>query len=253
MSVDECLKRGQRLVAAMQMCWLQRRQRAIEPTLRRNLGLEGKGKTTERAEATALERLQKSREASDTFERYMTDVESVIGGPRYVTSRLTQRGQMWELPKSASFENSFVKAEPTSRAETPSVNIVADKNFNYYAIGLANSEVLYLQYQSAGFTERANMLKRQFIMNDETKLVTAESFRRARVNPDTSSRRVVHTYETRDPMFYALLGTPNGRAAAYLVIDHGADLGIIGVDRIEHDKEDGKENMYLFFTSDTSR
>jgi len=143
------------------------------------------------------------------------------------------------------------QAYPNQR-ERP-IQIIADRNFNQQQIGLANSEVLFLQYRAVGFTERAHSLKRQLIQNAETLQVTAESFRRSAVNPATSAAMVCHTHEARGAMFYALLGTPNGRAAAYLVIGHGADFGIIGVDRIEHQRLDGRENMFLTFTPDEAR
>ena len=44
-----------------------------------------------------------------------------------------------------------------------------------------------------------------------------------------------------------LLGTPNGRAGAYLVIDHGEELGIIGIERIEHERRNDEEDMYIYF------
>jgi hypothetical protein len=152
---------------------------------------------------------------------------------------VSRQPNAWSLPQSATFENSFYPHKCHPAQQGHDVRIIADRNFDSQGIGLANSEVLFLQYQAVGFQQRAHSLKRQHITNSETREVTAASFQRQGVNPSTSDKMIVYRYEARDAYFYALLGTPNGRAGAYLVIDHGEELGIIGIDRIEHHQAAG--------------
>lgn len=252
MGFVECRDRGNRLIGDMRRRWLERRQAQLEPRLRADRQIDGQGQTTINAQQANQQRLHQAQNRDAIFERYLTDIDQrANNGGADVVSRFSQRLNDWTPPDQASFENSFVRQPAANAYRQREILIVADRNFNDRGIGIPNSEVLYLQFRDAGLGGcRVEVLKRQHIVNAETILVTAESFLRSGVNPNLSTQRIVHRRDGGGDMFAALLGTPNGRAAAYLVIDHGEEMGIINIDRIEHYKQDDEEHMYIYFTSD---
>lgn len=252
---QECRQRGQGLLEEMRRRWLQRRQAALAPALRGRLGLPGPDLRETQAQQAAAARNQRAQRDAQLYNnRYNTEIDQGAQGARFATSRFTQQRQHWEPSQQASFENSFhpVRAYPSQQGTE--MHMVAERNFNRAGIGIRNSEVLFLQSREAGFHQRLHVLQRHNVTNATTREVTAESFRRHGIDPNSpATRTLTYTRQQGGDLFAALLGTPNGRAAAFLVLDHGEDLGVIGVERIEHCILNSEEHVFIYFTPDESR
>lgn len=252
---QECRQRGQRLLDDIRRRWLQRRQAALAPALRRRLGLAGPDARETQAQQAAVARNQGAQRDSALYQnRYRTDIDPGRGGAMLATSRYSERVNSWELAREASFENSFYPVRAYPSQPNPEMLMVAEKNFNRSGIGIRNSEVLFLQSRDAGFQQRLRVLQRQHVTNATTRAVTGESFRRHGIDPSAQNTRTLsYTRLEGGDLFAALLGTPNGRAAAFLVLDHGEDLGVIGIERIEHLIQNGEEHVFIYFTPDERR
>ncbi|WP_433933972.1 hypothetical protein AB3662_05960 [Sorangium cellulosum] len=102
---------------------------------------------------------------------------------------------------------------------------------------LSLSEIFYHHLkllQNAGHSWN-KIIKRSNVVNDETKVVF-----------DVIGFKSGAEYVPDDDPFYALINTPNGVAAAFLIRDHGKDLGIQKITKIVLRKKDG-QNMYIHF------
>ncbi len=87
---------------------------------------------------------------------------------------------------------------------------------------LANSDVLFFQYRER-YHQPLVRLHRNTVINPDTLAVIAMVRQRLQVGEEFTVKP-----EQADE-FAALLGTPNGRAACFLVLDHGPSLRIQGI------------------------
>jgi len=97
---------------------------------------------------------------------------------------------------------------------------------------LQNSDIYFYQYQQVrkGLKEKApplQLLRRQQARAEETEKV----YNYMGFQANTPS--ISGVWNLEEDGFYALLGTQNGSGPAFLVIDHGEELGITGIEKIE--------------------
>ena len=89
---------------------------------------------------------------------------------------------------------------------------------------------------------------RHDITNKETKRVIADSYSSLKLDRNTM-QTWTYTDEAMRDGFLALLGTPNGLGAAYLVIQHGAEMGFKMIESIitlpNPDPANKKDNLYI--------
>jgi hypothetical protein len=175
----ECWDRGRRLLEQMRHRWFQRRQAAVAPALRRRLRLPGPDLRETQAQQAEAARQQRTQQHALEYQRYNTEIEQGQQGARSATSLYTVRPHFWEPPQQVSFENTFYPVQ-----QGTGMGMRATANFNRAGIGIPNSEVLFLQSRDAGFqNQRLHVLHRHHVTNDTTCRVTAESFRRHRIDP----------------------------------------------------------------------
>lgn len=111
----------------------------------------------------------------------------------------------------------------------------------------ANSEIIWNQYKSAvktaksasadqglKYTGNLSEIERNTIINGQT-LDTIFLCDRGGEVLDFKSKRVVRP-DSDSEDFWALIGTPNGTSAGWLIIDHGTALGLQSLESIEYQR-----------------
>ena len=92
---------------------------------------------------------------------------------------------------------------------------------------------------------------RHDITNQETKGVITNSYSSSKLDRNTM-QTWKYTDEATQAGFLALLGTPNGQGAAYMLIQHGAEMGFKMIESIttfaNADPENKKDNLYITFS-----
>ena len=95
---------------------------------------------------------------------------------------------------------------------------------------LSNSDIYFYQYQDAAGDQSPLPPLRQ--------LIRQKAFSSSMIDLTgylvSSGGSAFGTWKQGETLFLAFLGTQNGSAAAYLVIDHGHDLGIQGIKSIRY-------------------
>lgn len=129
-----------------------------------------------------------------------------------------------------------------------------DKN-NKDALGesVTNSEILWYQYKQVLSANNQNpkeaksgnleSLIRSTIIN----AVTLDTILFSDINAAPNAEFIF--YPT-DELFWTLLGTPNGTAAAYLLLDHGLSMGVKNIEsiKVKFGNEIDEVNMHIKFT-----
>jgi hypothetical protein len=200
-----------------------------------NKSLERGRKLLEEIEANATRNPQPKTDKSVT-KQYAKTLEGFKTDLAFVSD---QARRLHTLSQTSATASKYV-----NQVDLPAQTIVAEDNERFGAQAPPNSEAFWWQYKKVLhvlFPEKARYkeekrkslahIARTVIVNEQTE----DTMRWCQGTPTSEPGWfVVHPTEAERDDFCALLGTPNGTAAGYLLIQHGVSFMKKGIASIEY-------------------